>query len=366
MRINQLYNQWLKQILQLRPGERITRARNMAWLIVGIFASKSVHLSKVALKIPGSATLVSATRRLSRFLNNPAIRVREWYEPIARHWLEAAAQTTGEIRLIFDATHVGFGHQWLMVALAFRRRAIPIAWTWVKGERGHSSALVQLALLSYVHKLLPQQALVLLTGDCEFESGEVQDQIESGWHWQYALRQKPNNLFRLPGQETWQPLSSLVTKPGEKVWLEGCFLTRKHNRPTNLLAYWAPNEKTPWLIANNLSSGFATLKAYSRREWIDEMFGDLKKNSFNLESSHLRDFLRLSRLTLAVALLQTWLVSTGSNLIDTPERSLVDRSDRRDLSIFQIGLRYIERCLTNSIDIIVISFLHAPPKLSGS
>jgi hypothetical protein len=66
MKINQLYDKWLKQILQLRTGERITRVRNMAWLMVGIFVSKSVHLSKVAMKIPGSATLVSATRRLSR------------------------------------------------------------------------------------------------------------------------------------------------------------------------------------------------------------------------------------------------------------------------------------------------------------
>jgi len=99
--------------------------------MVGIFESKSVHLSKIAMKIPGSANLVSITRRLSRFLDNPAMRVRECYEPIARHWLTAAANTVGEVRLILDATHVGFGHQLLLVSLAFRRCAIPIAWTWV-------------------------------------------------------------------------------------------------------------------------------------------------------------------------------------------------------------------------------------------
>jgi hypothetical protein len=322
-------------------------------------------VSKVAMKIPGNATLVSITRRLSRFLDNPAIRVREWYEPVARNWLTVMAESVGEIRLIFDATHVGFGHQWLMVALAFRRRAIPIAWTWVKSSRGHSTAQVQLALLAYVRKLLPLGVRVLLVGDCEFESGEVQEQIETVWGWQYALRQKPNNLFRLPGQETWQHLSDLVTKPGQKVWLKDCFLTRKHNRSTNLLAYWAPGEKTPWLLATNLPTGFSTLKAYSRREWIDEMFGDLKKNGFNLESSHLHDFLRLSRLTLAVALLHTWLMATGAKLIDSPERCLVDRSDRRDLSIFQIGLRSVERSLTNSLTVFVTLFLPIPLKLSG-
>jgi hypothetical protein len=365
MRINQLYHNWFMQILQLRPGERITRIRNMAWLVVGIFESKSVNLSKVAMKIPGSATLVSITRRISRFLDNPTIHVREWYQPVASYWLKAMANSTGEIRLIFDATHVGFGHQLLIVALAFRRRAIPIAWTWVRCSRGHSSAQVQLALLAYVYGLLPAGVPVLLVGDCEFESSEVQAQVETIWGWKYALRQKPNNLCRLSGAETWQHLGTLVTEPGQKVWLEGCCLTRKHDRSTNLLAYWASGEKTPWLLATNLTSGFATLKAYSRREWIDEMFGDLKGNGFDLESSHLHDFLRLSRLTLAVALLQVWMMTTSANLIDTLERRLVDRSDRRDLSVFQIGLRSIERWLTNAVEISVSLFLLGPPKLSG-
>ena len=40
-----------------------------------------------------------------------------------------------------------------MVSLAYRRRAIPIAWTWVKQVRGHSSGHQQLALLQYVKGL---------------------------------------------------------------------------------------------------------------------------------------------------------------------------------------------------------------------
>jgi hypothetical protein len=75
MRINQLYHNWLIQITQLRPGERITRIRNLAWLMVGIFESKSVLLNEVAMKIPGVANLLSVTRRMSCFLDNPAIRV---------------------------------------------------------------------------------------------------------------------------------------------------------------------------------------------------------------------------------------------------------------------------------------------------
>ena len=79
MSINQPYDTWVSRILQIRPTERITRVRNMALLLHGIFERKSVHVSEVATKIISSAKLLSVTRRLSRFLANPAVRVREWY-----------------------------------------------------------------------------------------------------------------------------------------------------------------------------------------------------------------------------------------------------------------------------------------------
>jgi len=81
---------------------------------------------------------------------------------------------------------------------------------------------------------------------------------------------------------------------------------------------------------------------------IEEMHGDFKKHGFDLEGTMLRDFLRLSRLTLAVALLYVWLISVGGRTIHQGMRHLIDRNDRRDLCIFQIGLRYIKRRLTNA------------------
>ncbi len=131
MPINTLYDTWFRRIRELRPGQRLTQVRNVVWLIVGIYQSRSVCLSRIAGKIPGPAKLVSTTRRLSRLLDNPHIRVREWYEPIAREWLETQFRCVGEIRLIVDGTKVGFRHQLLIVCLAYRKRAIPIAWTWV-------------------------------------------------------------------------------------------------------------------------------------------------------------------------------------------------------------------------------------------
>ena len=345
MPITVLYHIWKKKLHELLPHERITRLRTFAWLLAGLYTSKSIHQSKMAAKIPGEVLLLSRTRQLSRLLDNPALRVREWYHPLASGILRAIV-AGGDVRLIVDGSKVGFGHQFLMVAVAYRKRAIPLVWTWVKGNRGHSSSVKQLASLAYVHSLLPPQAAVVLVGDNEFGAVEVQKQLEK-WGWQYVLRQKGQYLVLPFGQRTAQRLDSLVAKVGEMVWLPRCRFTQRHLWRINVLAYWQPGEKEPWLLATNLQQPQLALRAYRRRMWIEEMFGDMKGHGFDLESTHLRSFLRLSRLTLAVVLLYVWLLSFGSRVIKLGVRRLVDRNDRRDYSLFRIGWHMADRRLIN-------------------
>ena len=104
-------------------------------------------------------------------------------------------------------------------------------------------------------------------------------------------------------------------------------------------------------VATNLNNPQLVLRCYRRRMWIEEMFGDLKGHGVDIESTHLRHFLRLSRLTLAVVMLYFWLVAFGSQTIKSGERRLVDRNDRRDYSIFRIGSNTVERRLVNNLSL---------------
>jgi predicted RNA binding protein YcfA (HicA-like mRNA interferase family) len=363
MPITKLYNTWMNKITQLLPNERVTRVRNLAWLLAGIFQSKSVHLSKIASQLPGKAMLVSATRRLDRFLECSEFRVRDWYEPIVK---EILAQRAGqEYRLIVDGSKVGFGHQFLVITLAYRHRAIPLVWMWVRCSRGHSTSGRQLALLNYIHKLLPKDAHVLLLGDSEFGAIEVLKQLDQ-WKWKYVLRQKGSHLVRENDQSPWIALGSVLAKAGESLWLGQRQLTQLHAYTTNVLAHWKLGEKEPWLLATNLPSLREALKAYALRMWIEEMFGDLKSNGFDLESTHLRSVLKLHRLTFAVVLLFLELLTSGSKIIKNGLRRLVDRSDRRDLSVFRIGLYMRERHLANSRNFVLDFYPLSYDKLSGS
>ena len=346
MAITNMYHTCFRKIRQLRPNERLTRVRNMAWLLSGLFMGQCVHLSYIARKIPGKSQKLSKVKMLSRLLDNRHIHVRSWYEPIARDLLMTAVNHGQVIRLVVDGTKVGNGHQLLMVALAYRRRTLPIAWTWVKGARGHSSAQKQCALLAYVHELLPDDARVMIAGDSEFGAVDVLRRLDQ-WGWGYALRQKGSHLISSTAQPAWTRCDQLVTEPGQSCWLDSVLLTQKHAYPTRFLAHWQPGETEPWLLATNLSSAQETRQLYRIRMWIEEMFADFKGHGFDLEASKLGHFSRLSRLTLAVSLLYVWIVTFGSQTIKNGKRRLVDRSDRRDLSIFRIGLDMLERCLAN-------------------
>jgi hypothetical protein len=342
MAITEMYHTCFRKIRQLRPKERVTRVRNMAWLLAGLFVGQCVHLSHIARKIPGVSQKLSKVKRLSRLLANRHIRVRAWYEPVARELLTTTVAHGQTVRLLVDGTKVGNGHQLLMVALAYRRRALPIAWTWVKGKRGHSSAHKQCALLAYVHGLMPAGARVAVAGDSEFGAIAVLRLLDQ-WGWGYALRQKGSHLVQPSGQSTWRRCAQLVTQPGQSCWFDSIRLTQKYACPTHMLALWQLGESEPWLLATNLASDKQTRKLYGVRMWIEAMFADFKGHGFDLEASHLDHFLRLSRLTLAVALLYLWIVTFGSQTIKNGLRRLVDRSDRRDLSIFRIGLAACRR-----------------------
>jgi hypothetical protein len=344
-----LYHTWIDQIRQLCPKARKTLIHNFTWLLVGIYLSRSVHLSLIANKIPGRAKLNSVVQRLSRLLQS-AISVRKWYGPIGEELLQSQAQH-GRIRLIVDGSKVSFHHQLLMISIAYRRRAIPIAWTWVKGKRGHSSSIKLLALLRYVYKLIPNEVSVSIVGDCEFGAVAILRQLDT-WQWRYVLRQKGDTCIDLTLHNHWQHFGDMV-RSGQSLWLGRGFLTKEHVYATQLLAHWKAGEKEPWLLATNFASRQEALRAYRCRMWIEEMFGDFKGHGFNLEDSHLCHFQRLSRLTLAVVLLYVWLVAFGSRVIRSGQRSLVDRADRQDFSIFRIGCNMVERRLTNSQPLLV-------------
>ncbi len=337
-----LYTNVYLALVQLLPTEIDSRLTNMAFLMIGIFGAHSVQTGKLAASIPLYIKKLSIVRRMERFLDNGAVRVRSWYEPIAR-WLIQAASVTGELSLVWDSTKVSAHHRLVLVGIAYRQRVIPLAWTWVRTSRGHCSTHLQLALLSYVRSLLPTGVHVSLVGDCEFGHMPLVTTLQE-WHWDYVLRQSGHQLVDVASEPDWLRLDALIQR-GAWRFLNDVHLTATHQVPTHLLLAWERRYPTPWLLATNLTNPRQILRLYHRRMWIEETYGDLKDNGFDLERSALEHFLRLSRLTLAVALLYVWFLAFGADQVQRGLRAEVDRADRRDLSLFRIAWDSLQRAL---------------------
>jgi hypothetical protein len=341
--IPQLYSSLYSRLIQIIPDGCDSRVTKMALLMFGMVKGQAVQTGKIAAHLPIRAKKQSLVRRLERFLDNRAVRVRAWYAGVAKDLL-AAASVAGEVHLIIDSTKVSFNHQLLLVALAYRRCALPIAWTWVAHKRGHSTMHKQLALLNYGRGLLPIGVKVSLVGDGEFGHSRIIEHLRD-WQWDYALRESGQTLVGLYEGQTWRRLDERLPQAGTFHWFGFVHLTASHAQATHLMAFWKRGERTPWLLATNLTHPPAILRLYSRRLWIEELFAHLKGQGFDLESSHLRRFLHLSRLTLAVALLSVWLLAFGAELVVGGLRAQVDRSNRRDLSLFRIAWDFLQQLL---------------------
>src|SRR5690606_40455632 len=77
-----LYHMMFRQLRHWLPGERVTRQRNLALLVVGLFLAGSVHLPLIGRKLPGSAKKWSRGTRLRPSLGNPGVTARTYYEPL--------------------------------------------------------------------------------------------------------------------------------------------------------------------------------------------------------------------------------------------------------------------------------------------
>src|SRR5712692_6461035 len=96
---------------------------------------------------------------------------------------------------------------------------------------------------------------------------------------------------------------------------------------------------------------FTSISPFSRKKVYGGEFSDQKSRGFHLHTSHLADPQRLSRLFIAACLAYIWIVYLGSICMKEGWISIMHRSDRCDLSLFQLGLRLLSNFLNEDLPI---------------
>ena len=80
-------------------------------------------------------------------------------------------------------------------------------------------------------------------------------------------------------------------------------------------------------------------------------FSQTKSRGFHIHKSHISDVQRLSRLLIAACLAYLWVVYLGSVCEKEQWRHIIHRRTRCDLSLFQLGLRFLEYLLNEEMSI---------------
>lgn len=338
-----LYHKILEQLCQWLPDERVTRQRNLALMITGIYLSASVHLSLIVSKWPVDAKDPSLEDRLQRFLDNERLAPRRCYQPLAAELIAIFAKIG--LRLVIDVTKVGFNHRAMVVGLAYRRRTLPLAWSVHKGYMGAISVNRIIELLEEVYRLVPYDCPVEIVADCGFKTADLLRWLRKR-EWDFVIRQPGKTKVRLQTGQ-WLYLCDLPIQPGQTQVIGWVWVARTNPfGPVWLVLHWGKGEEDPWFLVSDNAPQYATplIKAYKRRMWMEEMFGDMKGHGFDLESTQLRNARRIERLMLGVCIAFVWLITLGSWVVKNGCRHLIDVKSRRDKSYFRLGWDWIARC----------------------
>jgi hypothetical protein len=316
-------------------------------MVTGVFLGRHVQLWEIALWVPLSIQLTSIVRRFERFLADPRVEVGPYFEPFV--WAMYVALGNETAYLILDCTQAGPKCRTLVAGLAYHGTVLPLGWQSLKGKKGHVKGEFQKALLVKIEPYLRHSRRVIVLGDAEFSNEPV-----IAWlldqKWDFVFRFQHRYQVQVEADGPWQTMktvyeASQVQAGQVKHWPKVAY-THQHQLPDlTVTVHWGEGETEPLCLVSTLPASEAPHLIYQRRYWIETLFGNHKSRGFQLARTHLTDPAQLDRLILVLAIATCFTLGLGTHLIIIGQSHLVDRTDRRDLSLFQIGFRWFFRLL---------------------
>ena len=187
--------------------------------------------------------------------------------------------------------------------------------------------------------LLPAGSDVIFVGDGEFDGSGLQAAI-AGYGWSYVCRTAKNTRLA-DGEDTFS-YQELAVQPGDCFGLPDVTFTAQAYGPVHAIAWWDVGHKEPIFLVTNLELVEEACHWYAKRYRIETFFSDQKSRGFHLHKSHISNPNRLARLLIATCLAYIWIIYLGAIAKRDGWVATIHRTDRCDLSLFQLGLNLLE------------------------
>jgi hypothetical protein len=168
--------------------------------------------------------------------------------------------------------------------------------------------------------------------------------------WEFVGRTAKNVV--LVEEQVGFSFSDLSVRAGELLSMAPVAFTGQGFCPVTVVACWEAAYQEPLFLVTNLELAWEAVHWYRQRYGIETFFPDQKRRGFHLSHSHISDPQRVSGLLIASSLAYIWIVYLGALVPSDSERMRqVHRRGRCDLSLFQLGLAWLEECLNRGEEI---------------
>ena len=377
MGLMQLMQECCQAVRELLPELARPEQTALGRLVCGVVGAESAQLSRASAAMPGEAQDRSKQRQAQRLVANERLDVGRAQRRLLARVLQGRH---GRVDLLLDATTTGASsHQagtvTLCLALRWHGRAVPLVWrTWTADEPGQHWARAIPELCALVAEHLPDTARVVLLADRGLGTVSLARTAQQlGWH--YLFRVQRRTRVRLP-DGTVREIGSLVQTPtpGESDRArrarehQGCIdgaavgATRCKRGatwesdwdaalPTNVVALAGPTPDDPWLLLTDLPASPTRCREYRHRTQEEALFRDLKSFGWQWQTSRLRLPDRVDRRLLVLVLATLWIDALAQQVLRRGRRHLLEERSRHCYSRFQLGLRWLRRCLVNGLHV---------------
>lgn len=353
---------------ELLPDVPAPERKALGSLVCGVVHAESAQLSRASAATPGEAQDRSKQRRAQRLVANERLDIARAQRRLLARVLRGRR---GRVDLLLDATTNGAtAHQagtvTLVLALRWHGRAVPLVWqSWVADEPGQRWDRAIPRLCAAVAEYLPEGVEAVLLADRGLGNVALaRTARDLGWH--YLFRVQRCTRVRLP-DGTVREIGGLVPHPppgqprrrwGRQGCIDGAAVGAARTKrgptwvsawdaalPTNVVALPGPRPDDPWLLITDLPASPTRCREYRTRTQEEELFRDLKSFGWRWQDSRLRRPDRVDRLLLVLALATLWIDALAHHVLQQRLRHLLEDRSRRCYSYFQLGLRWLRRCL---------------------
>jgi len=340
-----VWQEWDEEVGRVAPTLPAWQRHGVALFSLGIALAKHCSLARVAAVVPGLAVVASITRRFERLLANERVDVRAARGTIVAAILSQARGQT--LWLVLDETHQGrteTGARLGMLALrlVYRERAIPLAWVCYRPGRAPARFPVLIGrLIDEVAAALPPTTEAVLMTDRGLSWPAVVDHCRRVG-WSILGRVQGSTRVQTADGRT-RPIADLAPRPGTRWRGRGRAFQKAAWRDLNLVAVWRRGDDEPWLLVTDLAPDWVRSTQYRHRMDIELSFRDDKSSGFGWDQSRVREPAHMDRLLLILQLAAGLVLSLGLSVLQRGDRRILERPDRRTLSLFALGLRSLDR-----------------------